>query len=185
MESFTFDWLTHNPFLVALISILLNVAIAITGILPSAFITFGTVSILGFKLGIIILIIGEATGAVVSFILYRKGLDKLLTYPKINKINNRFLERLKQTSGIEAFFLVILLRILPFVPSGIVTITAAISKIAVIPFFIASTLGKIPALYIEAYSVVHILSFQTEVQVGLILFVLILFLIYYIWKRIL
>lgn len=177
------DVVPDHPILVSIISILLNIVVAIAGLVPSAFITIGTVGLLGFKKGIFILIIGEAAGAVVSFLLYRKGLNKLFTSPKINKLNNRFLQRLTQTRGLEAFFLVILLRVLPFVPSGIVTATAAISKIGVFPFIAASTLGKIPALYIEAYSVVQMISFETELQVGLIIIVLLFILIYSIWKK--
>src|SRR5690606_26173373 len=135
--------------------------------LPSAFITVGTVGILGFETGLVILIIGEAIGAMVSFILYRKGVHRFSTYPKINGFQNKFLQRLKNNGGVEAFLIVILLRVLPFIPSGVVTLMAAISKMRFLPFSIASTLGKIPALYLEAYSVFQVLNFKTEYKLGL------------------
>ncbi|RTR28139.1 TVP38/TMEM64 family protein [Robertmurraya yapensis] len=159
------DLFPSNPLLASFISILLNIAVAIAGIIPSTFITIGTVSILGFKIGVVILILGEAAGALISFSLYRRGILKLSRNSQYNKVENRFLYRLKDSNGIQAFFMVILLRVLPFVPSGIVTLTAAISKIGTIPFFMASTLGKIPALIIEAYSLVYILNFGTELQI--------------------
>lgn len=182
MENPLLEWFPSNPGLAALISIGLNIIIAIIGVLPSAFITVGTVIFFGFKMGLIILIAGEAAGGIVSFILYRKGLHKLSTYPRF-KMGNKYINRLKNTDGLTAFFIVILLRILPFVPSGAVTLTAALSKMGLLTFSIASTLGKIPALFIEAYSVSYVLNLKTEWQISVIIFVVALFLFYLFWKR--
>ncbi|MEQ2527649.1 VTT domain-containing protein [Bacillaceae bacterium CLA-AA-H227] len=173
----------NSPLLASLLSILLNIAVAITGIIPSTFITIGTVSILGLKIGIVILILGEAAGALISFSLYRRGILKLSRNSQFNKIEKKFLFRLKDFNGIQAFFIVILLRVLPFVPSGTVTLTAAVSKIGTISFFMASTLGKIPALIIEAYSVVYILNFGTELQILIAVMVLLMIFTYIILKK--
>jgi uncharacterized membrane protein YdjX (TVP38/TMEM64 family) len=180
---FLYDWFPDNQVIAALISISLNILIAITGVLPSAFITLGTVGILGLNAGILVLIIGEAAGAIVSFILYRKGIHKLASSPKFNKIQNKYLQKLSNTDAISAFFIVILLRLLPFVPSGAVTLTAALSNMRLLSFSIASTLGKIPALFIEAYSAFHILNLKPEWQLGLFLLVVIIFLFYLLWKK--
>ncbi|MGG0717189.1 VTT domain-containing protein [Robertmurraya massiliosenegalensis] len=171
------------PTIFSIISILLNILIAIIGILPSTIITLGTVGVLGFNLGVVILIIGEAVGAIISFTLYRRGLRKLSTYPKFNKFENRFLAKLKESDGVEAILIVVLLRVLPFVPSGIVTLTAAISKIGLLPFSIASTLGKIPAIILEAYSVIYFLNLGTQWQVLIAVVILLLFLFYQVWKN--
>ncbi len=179
MMEFLFDWFPNHWLLIALLSIGLNIVIAIIGVLPSAFITVGTVGFFGFKAGLMVLIIGEAAGAIVSFILYRKGIHKLSTYPKINSFENKFLKRLKSIGGMTAFWIVILLRIIPFVPSGAVTLTAALSKIKLFSFSIASTLGKIPSLLIEAYSINHVLGLTFEWQLVIILVVCILFLLYF------
>ena len=183
MEFRIFEWLPANLGMAAIISILLNVFVAITGVLPSAFITVGTVGVLGFKMALLILILGEAAGAIVSFILYRKGVNKLLSRLKTQTHENKFLHMLKNTDGIAAFFIVVLLRIIPFVPSGIVTLTAAFSKMKLFSFSVASTIGKIPALFVEAYSVSHILNLPIEWQIGLILFVVILFIFYLLYKK--
>lgn len=172
------DWL-----LIAFISIGCNILIAITGILPSAFVTAGTVGYLGFHTGLMILMIGEAAGAIVSFILYRKGVNKLTSYPKIRQIENKFLEKIKTTDGMTAFFMVILLRILPFVPSGAVTLTAALSKMKLISFSVASTLGKVPALWIESYSINHVLQLPFKSQLTVVFTLFILVLLYFIWKK--
>jgi uncharacterized membrane protein YdjX (TVP38/TMEM64 family) len=59
---------------------------------------------------------------------------------------------LLEAKGLEAFFLVLSLRLLPFVPSGVVTFVATIGKTPLLIFIIASSIGKIPALLLEAYS---------------------------------
>lgn len=178
------DWLSGKPVLGALFSIVMNIAVAITGVLPSAFITVGTIAFFDFQWGLFILVIGEAAGAIISFILYRKGISKLLSvFSKSSNKKNKFMQKLKEADGANAFFIVILLRILPFVPSGAVTLTAAFSKMGLLPFSIASTLGKIPALLIEAYSVSQVLTLKTEWQLGIIVLVAIIFLLYWIWER--
>lgn len=178
------EWLSGQPLYAALFSILMNIAVAITGVLPSAFITAGTVAVLGMNLGLLILIAGEAAGAVISFILYRKGLSKIhSTFPKVKNKENKFLHKLITTKGADAFFLVIFLRTLPFVPSGAVTLTAALSKMGLLSFSIASTLGKIPALFIEAFTISHALQLKTGMQIAIILLAAGLFLLYFIWKK--
>lgn len=170
------DWLPDNPLLAGIISILLNIVVAITGVLPSAFITIGTVGVLGLYYGLIVLIIGEAMGAVISFILYRKGVNKLSAHSKF--MNNKFLQRLKDTGGGEAFLLVILLRLLPFVPSGLVTLTASFSKMSLQAFAVASTIGKIPALFIEAYTVYYVLRIKEEWTIVVVISAIILVCLY-------
>ncbi|WP_338469394.1 VTT domain-containing protein [Niallia sp. XMNu-256] len=178
------DWFPSSSIWAALISILLNVVIAITGIFPSTFITVATVSIFSFEYALTLLIIGEAIGAIVSFILYRKGAKKLLSKPKMSTIaNHKYLQKLGKTGGMTAVFIILLLRVMPFVPSGAVTLTAALSPIHVIPFSIASTLGKIPALFIEAYSVSHVLTLSVQYQITIMIVVLLLFLVYLGFKK--
>lgn len=177
-------WISGQPLFAALFSIMMNVGVAITGVLPSAFITVGTIAVFDLKWGLFILIIGEAAGAVVSFVLYRKGISRLFSiFPKIKHKDNKFLLKLKNAEGTAAFFIVILLRILPFVPSGAVTLTAAFSKMGLLSFSLASTLGKIPALIIEAYTISEALKLKTDIQIGIILLVSVFFLLYLIWKR--
>lgn len=178
MENVFIQGMPNNPFLAFLASVSLGVFIAISGVLPSAFLTGANIAIFGFKSGLLISIIGEAAGAVVSFLLYRQGLTKL-----DKQLNHRFLKKLKETKGIEAALLVILLRIVPFVPSGVVTLTAAFSKMSLWSFAIASTFGKIPSLFIEAYSVKWMLELTTNWQLILILVIALGIAVYSVRKR--
>ncbi|MBT2758791.1 TVP38/TMEM64 family protein [Mesobacillus foraminis] len=180
---FFIDHIGSHPLLFILISVLLNILIAISGVLPSAFLTAANVSVLGFANGLLLSIAGEAIGAVISFVLYRKGLARIPSKQKKSRFMDPFLNRLGKTGGMEAVFLVLFLRILPFIPSGLVTLTAAYSKIGILAFAAASTAGKIPALYIEAYSINLALHVKTEWQIGVLVAIIILFAIWIVWKR--
>lgn len=176
------ELLPENVIMAVMVSILLNIIIAVAGLIPSTFITAANIIYFGFLTGLVISIIGEAAGAIISFLLYRKGVKAI--EKKVNKpINNRFLERLKSAVGLEAIFLVLILRILPFVPSGLVTLAASISKMNIFHFALASTVGKIPALLLEAYSVYYFLSWKFQYQIGATVAALIILLIYMVWSK--
>jgi len=129
------------------ISLLLSVVVAIAGVLPSVFITAANIFFFGFWQGTILSIAGEALGAAISFLLYRywfrtRMQTSLKRFPKA--------ALLVQSRGKEAAILVIAMRLLPMVPSGIITFAVAIGKMGIYLFILASTIGKIPALFLEA-----------------------------------
>ncbi|MFC7370140.1 TVP38/TMEM64 family protein [Fictibacillus iocasae] len=147
-----------------ILSLLLSVVVAVLGMVPSVFITAANILYFGFWEGTALSFAGEAIGAAVSFWLYRKGFkqsfnQKVEKYPK--------LKRLIETDGMEAVTLIISLRLLPFVPSGIVTFAAAMGRVSTGLFIVASTIGKAPALLLEAYSVNAVTVWGTEGKVVL------------------
>lgn len=155
METQVLQWFVESDLSAVWLSIGLNIIVSVLGFIPSFFITAANISFFGFHQGLLLSILGEAFGAIVSFCLYRKGINKIKT--KVT-INNRYLNRLQETKGMEAFLLIFALRIFPFIPSGLVTLVSASSKVGTLHFSIASTLGKIPSLVIEAYSIHQILN---------------------------
>lgn len=141
------------------ISLLLNITISILGFLPSVFITAANLLVFGVWKGTLISFIGEALGAVIAFYLYRKGFKK---YTDQKWKANSFIHKLLSAKGRDAFLLIFILRLFPFIPSGLVTFTAAIGEVSILLFVLASSLGKIPALVIEAYSVYQVTSGTTQ-----------------------
>ena len=142
--------------LAIVISICISIIIALLGVVPSVFITAANILFFGFWNGLFISFLGEAIGAGIAFVLYRKGFKKLVKkqlehFPKAEKLIN--------SEGKEAFYLVIALRLIPFVPSGLITFAAAIGKISFVSFLLASSLGKLPALFVEAYAVNAVTEF--------------------------
>ncbi|MGM9985818.1 MAG: TVP38/TMEM64 family protein [Bacillaceae bacterium] len=132
-----------------IISILLNIFINIVAIVPSFFLTAFNVAVFGVIGGMIVSFIGEAIGCGVAFLLYKKGFR---TFVEKRTNNVPFIKKILDVTGVQAFFLVFICRVLPFVPSGLVTLYGAIGKMSFVVFITASTIGKIPALIVETFS---------------------------------
>ena len=164
--------------LAIIISIIISIIIALLGVVPSVFITAANILFFGFWSGTFISFLGEAIGAGIAFILYRKGFKntvekKLDTYPKVKS--------LLKAENKEAFYLIFSLRLIPFVPSGLITFAAAVGKVSFLIFIIASSLGKLPALLIEAYSVNAVTQFGWQGKV--ILLIVALALLFWVIKK--
>lgn len=158
-----FNQYPHSAFF---ISIALSILIALLAVVPSFFITAANILFFGFWKGTIISFLGEALGAIISFWLYRKGFKKK-AHHELQKFPRA--KQLIEAEGKQAFLLILSLRLLPFVPSGLVTFAASIGKVSVGNFLAASSLGKIPALLIEAYSVYQVTLFNWQGKLILLL----------------
>lgn len=165
------DLFRENQNLAIFISICISIIIAILGVVPSVFITAANILFFGFWNGLFISFLGEAIGAGIAFLLYRAGFKKpvqkkMEKYPKVKK--------LLEAGDREAFYQVIALRLIPFVPSGLITFAAAVGKISFFIFIAASSLGKLPALFIEAYAVYEVTDQSWQGKLILVLCALIL-----------
>jgi len=156
----------------------IGILLAVIGILPSFFLTAANVLFFGFWKGCLISFFGEAMGALVAFYIYRRGFQAKLQAPL-----QRYprLRSLLQAEGKKAFMLIFSLRLLPFVPSGLVTFAAATGRVGTGTFVLASSLGKIPALLMEAYAVYAVSRFGWQGKA--ILAALALFLLYRVLKH--
>ncbi|MGX1373304.1 putative membrane protein YdjX (TVP38/TMEM64 family) [Priestia megaterium] len=178
LEQVVVEWLSTNELIAILISLFLNIVISILGIVPSVFLTAANLKIFGFWEGTVVSFLGEVIGTSVSFWLYKKGFKSFL---RDRTRNHPKLDTLLSTTGKDAFFLVIGLRLLPFIPSGLVTFLAAVGNMSFLIFFLASTLGKIPAIVLESYSTYQVVNLTLEGK--LILAGTALFLILYTVRR--
>ncbi len=161
--------------LAILISICISIIIAVIGVVPSVFITAANILFFGFWSGMLISFVGESVGAGIAFLLYRTGFKKAIAnkFDKYTKV-----KRLINAENKEAFYLVVALRLIPFVPSGLITFAAAIGKISFLNFIIASSLGKLPALLMEGYAVNAVADFGWQGKI--ILFLAAALLIYWV-----
>ncbi|GAB4093764.1 TVP38/TMEM64 family protein [Flaviaesturariibacter terrae] len=156
MQEVLLRFFEQHAGLALFISLAVSVLVAVLGLVPSVFVTAANIAFFGFWEGTAVSFAGEALGALVSFVLYRKGFRRRVSggiarHPR--------LQRLLEADGAEAFGLVFSLRLLPFVPSGLVTFAAAVGRVRTITFFWASSLGKVPALLLEAWSVYEVTRF--------------------------
>lgn len=180
MKEALLDFFRNYPHLALIGSLVISILIAVIGILPSVFITAANLLFFGFWKGLTISFAGEALGAVVAFYLYRKGFKKGATehLKKYRTVNELLL-----AEKMRAFWLIFSLRLIPFVPSGLVTFAAAIGRVSAITFLMASSIGKLPALFMEAYAVYEVSQFGWQGKV--ILTVTALVILYFILKQIL
>jgi uncharacterized membrane protein YdjX (TVP38/TMEM64 family) len=159
MKDTLLQFFQQYPQLAFLSSLLLSVVIAVVGVLPSFFVTAANILFFGFWPGIVVSFLGEALGAVVAFYLYRKGFkreasERLKKYKAVNQ--------LLEADNRKAFWLVLSLRLIPFVPSGLVTFAAAIGQMSWFIFVASSSLGKLPALLLEGYAVYQVTEFKWQ-----------------------
>lgn len=157
---------------------LVSIVVAVLGLVPSVFITAANLLFFGFWNGTLLSFLGETIGAAVAFFLYRNGFKKT-SYGHLKKFPK--LQRLLDANGREAFFLILSLRLIPFVPSGLVTFAAAIGNVSAFLFLVASSLGKIPALLLEAYAVYEVGRFGWQGKA--VLAIAALLIIYAILKK--
>jgi uncharacterized membrane protein YdjX (TVP38/TMEM64 family) len=167
-----------HPQAALLLSLACSVAVAILGLVPSVFITAANILFFGFWKGILVSFAGEAIGALVAFLLYRRGFQKgtaarLSAFPR--------LQPLLLAKNREAATLIFSMRLLPFVPSGLVTFAAAVGRVSTLHFALASSLGKIPALLLEGYSVYAVTQFGWPGKI--LLAAIAVFLVYWTVKR--
>jgi uncharacterized membrane protein YdjX (TVP38/TMEM64 family) len=154
-----------------LVSLLISILIAILGVLPSIFVTGANVLFFGIYNGLLISWLGEVIGAGISFKLYRWGFKRRteqigMNYPLINKIT--------QAQGFKINILIFEARLLPYVPSGLVTLAGAVSNMHLLPFLVATALGKLPSIALEvlvAYQIIQLSGFWLAVVFTAILII--------------
>ncbi|PZX07310.1 putative membrane protein YdjX (TVP38/TMEM64 family) [Psychrobacillus insolitus] len=160
--------------------LLLNLAIGAIGFIPSFFITALNIDSLGLLLGSILTFTGEILGALIGFHLYRFGFSKI----RPEWLNHSIFIKIKNSSPIHVFALIILLRIIPFVPSGIVTAGATFTSISGGRFMIASSIGKIPAVILEVAIVFGVLQkFPTNFLYGFLVLFILVSILFWIKKK--
>lgn len=76
LKDLIIDLFTAYENIAFLLSIGINIIISLLGVVPSVFLTAANLTVFGFGEGMAVSFIGEAFGAVISFILYRKGFCK-------------------------------------------------------------------------------------------------------------
>lgn len=160
--------------------LLLNMAIGAFGFIPSFFVTTLNINSFGLTAGTFLSLSGEIFGAILGFYLYRLGFSKLNPAWR----SHRFWLVLQTQPPGRVFWSVILFRLIPFVPSGLVTAGASLTAISAWRFALASTLGKIPAVFLEiAVAYGYTRSVSTEYQFGILAAVLVISLVIWLLRK--
>ena len=129
------------------ISLFISIIIALLGVVPSIFITGANIAFFGPILGFIISLLGEVIGGYLTFVVYRLGFKKGV---ENIKDKHNLLKAIVEGEGRKVGLLIFEGRIIPFIPSGFVTLAAAISNVNGAIFIVATFFGKIPSIALEA-----------------------------------
>jgi uncharacterized membrane protein YdjX (TVP38/TMEM64 family) len=146
---------SYGPWAI-LLSIVGNTIVNISG-LPTVVFSGANGLIFGFWGGVAVSWVAEMLGAVVAFLLFRTFLYKKSKQYIQNHKNFQLLERMTDT---ESFRALLIARLIPLSPSGLLNIAGAISPMSFQNFFMATALGKLPSVIAEVYVGRDLLSFQ-------------------------
>ncbi len=118
-------------------------------------------------------------GAGLSFWLYRWGFGKL---KYVNQKKWVWLQKINAASRKRRMVILLLARLTPLVPSGVITFAAAVSNMRFLDFIWISLAGKAPSIAIETL-VGHDLIRMNDNLPRLVISVLFMVLIYIVYKK--
>lgn len=161
------------------ISLFISIIIALLGIVPSVFVTGANIIFFGPILGFIISLLGETIGGYITFIVYRLGFKKSV---ENIKSKHKLLRAIVESEGNGIGFLIFEGRLIPFIPSGFVTLAASLSNVNGLTFNIATFLGKIPSIALEALVSYDLINIE-ENYIRLVITILAIVLLYITLKK--
>lgn len=147
---FNMDWYAKLPQLLAdhphtafLALILLQIVQIVICILPGEPVQIASSYFYGIVGGYIIAIVGAVVGSIISFKIARFfGNDAIhIIFGK-----KRVADYQKKLNSVKALTLVFLIYLIPGIPKDLVSYVAGISEMRLMPFMIASTLGRSPGI---------------------------------------
>lgn len=128
-------------------SFLLTLCVNALGFPPAIIFSTANTIVFGIVPGILLSVLAETVGVAISFILlrhfFRDSAKKIIDkYPKLAKI--------EKYSGEKGFQVMLIARMIPYIPSVLLNALGALSAISFKDYCIASLVGKIPSTGIEA-----------------------------------
>lgn len=137
--------------------------------------------IYGLFWGTIISWVGEVVGAIIMYI-FARYLFRSSVKTWIKK--SRYLKQVDDYSAANGFKVLLIARLLPLAPSGIITAIAAISRMSFKDFFLATLIGKLPPVIIKVM-LGHDIVFAGENMTRLVLVVVLVVIVYFFlwWNK--
>lgn len=160
------EWIRSWGMLGVIGSILMNIVISVAGFLPSIFLSGANAVVFGLYGGFFLSLTGEVVGAAVAFLLYRYGIRKSKKLQKMESF--QWVHRMNGTSRFRKGLVIVLLRLNPFIPSGVINLGAAITTLSFGDFLLATVVGKIPSMVFETF-VGHDLIYFGENKLRLVI----------------
>lgn len=163
-----------------IVTILLFIVMTFTIVFPFMILSGAAGIMYGLVWGVLISWVGEVIGAVVMFV-FARYFFRVLTESWIKK--SPYLKQVDDYSATNGFKALLIARLLPLAPSGIITAVAAISRISFKDFFLATVIGKLPPVVIKVL-LGHDLVFAGENMTRLVIVVILVVIVYVgLWWR--
>ena len=128
-------------------SFLLTLFVNALGFPPAIIFSTANTLIFGIFWGIVISVAAETVGVTISFLLlrffFRDTAQKLIS-------KSKFLSSVDKYSSKKGFVVMLIARMVPYIPSGVLNAVGALSSLSLRDYFIASFIGKFPSTGIEA-----------------------------------
>ena len=128
-------------------SFLLTLFVNALGFPPAIIFSTANTLIFGIFWGIVLSVVAETVGVTISFLLlrffFRDSAKQLIK-------KNKFLSSVDKYSSKKGFLVMLIARMVPYIPSGVLNAVGALSSLNLRDYFIASLIGKFPSTGIEA-----------------------------------
>jgi len=161
-------------------SIFINIIINLLGVVPTALISGANGIIFGLAVGTLYSWIGEVAGTMISFVLWR---SLLRDAAKKMIARSSYLTMADEFSTSKGFKAVLIARMIPLTPSGIITIIGSISHMSFHDMLWATMIGKAPSIFLEVI-LGHDLAFAQDNKIRLSVLILLVVAIYlYLWWK--
>ena len=128
-------------------SFLLTLFVNALGFPPAIIFSTANTLIFGIFWGIVISVAAETVGVTISFLLlrffFRDAAEKVIS-------KSKFLSSMDKYSSEKGFVVMLIARMVPYLPSGLLNAVGALSALSLRDYFLASLVGKFPSTGIEA-----------------------------------
>ena len=138
------------------------------GFPPAVIFSTANVILFGIVPGIILSCVAETVGVTIAFLLmrfyFREAAEKVIA-------KSPFLAKIDRYSGSKGFFIMLIGRMVPYLPSAVMNAVGALSSIRFRDYVLASLVGKFPSTGIEAI-IGHDIIMQQEDHTRLVIVVI-------------
>ena len=143
----TANYIASYGSLAVVFSFLLTLFVNAIGFPPAIIFSTANTLIFGIVPGIILSVVAETVGVTISFQLlrffFRESARKIIA-------KNKKLQSIDKYSSKNGFKVMLIARMVPYVPSGLLNAAGALSSLSLYDYFLASLVGKFPSTSIEA-----------------------------------
>ena len=143
----TADYIRGYGSMAVVFAFLLTLFVNALGFPPAIIFSTANTLIFGIFWGIVISVAAETVGVTISFLLlrffFREQAAQIIS-------KSKFLSKIDHYSGEKGFVIMLIARMVPYLPSALLNAVGALSSLSLRDYFLSSLIGKFPSTGIEA-----------------------------------